>query len=165
VSAVRVGTCSWADESLVKVWYPRNVRSAEGRLRHYAERFDVVEVNASYYALPTAEAAADWARRTPPGFVFHVKAFGLMTRHPVRVEQLPPDLREQAQTDHLGRVQHPSEELRREVFDRFHHALEPLRDAGKLGGILMQMPPYMVFKPSSFATSSGHRSSFGATRC
>lgn len=150
-SAVRVGTCSWADESLVSTWYPAQVRSAEQRLRHYAERFDVVEVDSSYYALPTAEAASAWARRTPEGFTFHVKAFGMMTRHPVKLEQLPPDLRDQAAVDHLGRVDHPSEELRGEVFDRFLHAIRPLREAGRMGGVLMQMPPYVVFKPSSLA--------------
>ena len=85
-ATVRIGTCSWADESLVKAWYPPSARTAEGRLRHYAELFDTVEVNSSYYAIPTAEAAAAWARRTPDGFVFHVKAFGMMTRHPVKAD-------------------------------------------------------------------------------
>src|ERR1700745_1938598 len=123
---VRVGTCSWADDSLSKLWYPPGVGSAEARLRYYADHFDTVELNSSYYALRAVEAARAWAERTPPGFVFHVKAFGMMTRHPVRVEQLPPDLREQAATDHLGRVERPSRELRAEVFDRFRHAVRPL---------------------------------------
>jgi uncharacterized protein YecE (DUF72 family) len=149
-ATVRIGTCSWADESLVKAWYPSNVRTAEGRLRHYAELFDTVEVNSSYYAIPTAEAAAAWARRTPDGFIFHVKAFGMMTRHPVKADQLPPDLRGEVEVDHRGRVDHPSRELRAEVFDRFRAALQPLREAGKLGGILMQFPPYVTMKPASF---------------
>lgn len=149
MTAVRIGTCSWADESLSKLWYPRSVRTAEGRLRHYAAEFDTVEVNSSYYALPTAETAAAWARRTPDGFVFHVKAFGMMTRHPVKVEQLPPDLRDAAAVDDRGRVDRPPPELRAEVFARFHSALTPLRDAGKLGGILMQFPPYITLKRSS----------------
>ena len=131
------------------MWYPPSVRTGEARLQHYAARFDTVEVNASYYALPTPEAAAAWARRTPPGFVFHVKAFGMMTRHPVKLEQLPPDLRDEANVDERGRVDHPSEELRSEVFTRFRAALEPLREAGKLGGILIQLPSYIVAKPSS----------------
>lgn len=146
---VRVGTCSWADQSLVQTWYPPGLRSAEQRLRHYAAHFDVVELNSSYYALPGAEAAAAWARRTPDGFVFHVKAFGMMTRHPVRAEQLPEDLREQAPVDHLGRVDHPPEDLREAVFDRFLHGIGPLREAGRMGGVLIQMPPYIVFKPSN----------------
>jgi uncharacterized protein YecE (DUF72 family) len=125
------------------------VRTAEARLQHYAEQFDTVELNASYYALPSPDAAAAWARRTPPGFVFHVKAFGMMTRHPVRAEQLPADLRGEAPVDERGRVDHPSRELRGEVFTRFRAALEPLREAGKLGGILMQFPSYVTLKPAS----------------
>jgi uncharacterized protein YecE (DUF72 family) len=151
VTAVRIGTCSWADESLVKAWYPSDVRSAEARLRFYAALFDTVEVNSSYYALPAVQAAEHWAQRTPEGFVFHVKAFGMMTRHPVKAEQLPPELRDAAATDERGRVERPSRELRSEVFARFHAALDPIRRAGKLGGILMQFPPYIVFKPSAFA--------------
>jgi uncharacterized protein YecE (DUF72 family) len=73
----------------------------------------------------------------------------MMTRHPVKADQLPPDLRGEVEVDHRGRVDHPPRELRAEVFDRFHTALEPLRAAGKLGGILMQFPPYVVMKPAS----------------
>ncbi len=127
------------------------MRTAEARLHHYAERFDTVELNASYYALPSPDATAAWARRTPPGFVFHVKAFGMMTRHPVRAEQLPADLRAEAPLDERGRVDHPSRDLRGEVFTRFRAALEPLREAGKLGGILMQFPSYVTLKPASLA--------------
>ncbi|HEX9416917.1 MAG TPA: DUF72 domain-containing protein, partial [Gaiellaceae bacterium] len=53
-------------------------------------------------------------------------------------------------TDDRGRVERPSRELRGEVFARFHAALEPLRSAGKLGGILLQFPSYVVHKPVSF---------------
>ena len=150
MTAVRVGTCSWADESLVKAWYPPSVRGAEGRLRHYAGLFDTVEVNSSYYALPTADAAAAWARRTPESFVFHVKAFGVMTRHPVKAEQLPPDLRDAVSLDHRGRVERPSREFRGEIFRRFTDAIRPLREAGKLGGVLMQFPSYIVFGARAF---------------
>ena len=90
-----------------------------------------------------------WADRTPDGFVMHVKAFGLMTRHPVKLEQLPPDLREGMPVDDRGRVDRPPRELRAIVFRAFLDALEPLRAAGKLGGILFQLPPYVVWKPSS----------------
>jgi uncharacterized protein YecE (DUF72 family) len=74
----------------------------------------------------------------------------MMTRHPVKVEQLPPELRSEVAFDERGRVDHPSRELRAVVFREFLRALEPLRDAGKLGGILMQLPQYIVAKPSSF---------------
>ncbi|HSK16507.1 MAG TPA: DUF72 domain-containing protein [Gaiellaceae bacterium] len=146
---VRVGTCSFADEALTKHWYPKGVRSSEERLRYYGERFSTVEVDSTYYRLPDEEMVANWAERTPDDFVMHVKAFGLMTRHPVRAEQLPPDLREEAPLDERGRVNRPPRALRAEVFARFHGALEPLRAAGKLGGILLQFPPYVVAKDIS----------------
>lgn len=148
-ATVRIGTCSWADETLTKVWYPRHVRTGEARLRHYAERFDTVEANSTYYRLPDAELVGTWAERVPEGFTMHVKAFGLMTRHPVKVEALPEDLRDVMPVDGRGRVDRPPRELRAEVFRRFHRALEPLRERGKLGGILLQFPPYVVYKDAS----------------
>src|SRR5437667_4014361 len=90
-----------------------------------------------------------WAERTPDGFVMHVKAFGLMTRHPVKLESLPTDLREEAPVDDKGRVERPSREFRGEVFRRFLAALEPLRSQGKLGGILFLFPSYVVRKEAS----------------
>jgi uncharacterized protein YecE (DUF72 family) len=93
---------------------------------------------------------ANWAERVPEGFVMHVKAFGMMTRHPVKADVLPPELREGAPVDERGRIDRPPRELRSEVFARFHAALGPLRSAGKLGGILLQFPPYIVCKPLSF---------------
>ena len=71
---MHLGTCSWADEGLLKNWYPREVRTAESRLRYYADRFDTVEVDSPFYRLPSPETAARWSERTPPGFVFHAKA-------------------------------------------------------------------------------------------
>ena len=146
---IRIGTCSWADEALTKHWYPRGVRSSEERLRYYCEHFSTVEADSTYYRLPDPEMVARWAERTREDFVMHVKAFGVMTRHPVKADQLPPDLREQAPVDDRGRVDRPPREFRAEVFARFHDALAPLREAGKLGGILMQFPSYVVYKPAS----------------
>jgi uncharacterized protein YecE (DUF72 family) len=149
VAPIRIGTCSWADESLTKHFYPRGIKGAEQRLHYYTERFDTVEANSTYYHLPAREMVQTWADRTPEGFVMHVKAFGVMTRHPVKVEQLPPDLRDEAPLDQRGRVERPSREFRAEIFRRFHDALEPLRETGKLGGILLQFPSYVVPKPAS----------------
>jgi uncharacterized protein YecE (DUF72 family) len=148
VAAIRIGTCSWADEALSKHWYPKGLPAGE-RLAHYAQHFDTVEVDSTYYRLPGDEMVRRWAERTPDGFVMHVKAFGLMTRHPVKLEALPPDLRDDAPTDDKGRVERPSREFRGEVFRRFLEALEPLRSAGKLGGILFQFPSYVVYKDRS----------------
>ncbi len=145
---IRIGTCSWADEALSKHWYPKGLAAGE-RLAYYAKHFDTVEVDSTYYRLPAEEMVRRWAERTPDGFVMHVKAFGLMTRHPVKLESLPPDLRDEAPTDDKGRVERPSREFRGEVFRRFLEALEPLRSAGKLGGILFQFPSYVVYKERS----------------
>jgi uncharacterized protein YecE (DUF72 family) len=145
---IRIGTCSWADDALSKHWYPKGVPAGE-RLAYYAQHFDTVEVDSTYYRLPTEEMVRRWAERTPDDFVMHIKAFGLMTRHPVKVEALPPDMRDDAPTDDKGRVERPSREFRGEVFRRFLEALEPLRSSGKLGGILFQFPSYVVFKDRS----------------
>jgi uncharacterized protein YecE (DUF72 family) len=148
-AVVRVGTCSWADELLTKYWYPASASSAEARLRYYADRFDTVEVNSTYYRLPAIQMVERWAERTPPGFVMHVKAFALMTRHPVKAEALPPELREEAPVDEKGRVDRMPRPFRGEIFRHFREALEPLRSAGKLGGILLQFPPYFVYRDRS----------------
>jgi uncharacterized protein YecE (DUF72 family) len=148
LTPVRIGTCSWADEALSKYFYPPKLPAKE-RLAYYAQRFDTVEVDSTYYRLPAESMVEGWAERTPDGFTMHVKAFGLMTRHPVKVEVLPEDLRDAMPVDERGRVDRPPRELRGEVFRRFLEALEPLRAAGKLGGILFQLPPYVVFKEHS----------------
>jgi uncharacterized protein YecE (DUF72 family) len=149
-ATIRIGTCSWADESLTKYFYPPQVKGAEERLRYYTERFDTVEANSTYYHLPERQMVERWAERTPDGFLMHVKAFGVMTRHPVKVDQLPKDLRDDAPLDERGRVDRPPREFRAEIFRRFREALEPLRETGKLGGILMQFPPYVVPRPAAF---------------
>src|SRR4051812_47594137 len=146
---VRVGTCSWADEALVKAFYPPKIPAGE-RLSWYAQHYDTVEVDSTYYRLPSYEMVARWAERTPDNFVMHVKAFGAMTRHPVKVDQLPPDLRDDAPLDDRGRLERPSREFRGELFRRFNEALEPLRETGKLGGILMQFPPYVVPREAAY---------------
>src|SRR5262249_58001691 len=100
---VRIGTCSWADDALVRHWYPEEV-TARGRLAWYAEHYSTVEVDSTYYRVPDPATVQGWADRTPAGFVMHVKAFGLMTRHPVRLEQLPTGLRDGMPVDDRGRV-------------------------------------------------------------
>ncbi len=94
---VRVGTASWTDPTMVAkgVFYPDGASSAEDRLRYYATQFPVVEVDATYYALPRKEQARLWAERTPDDFVFDVKAHALMTGQPSEVKRLPKGLREE----------------------------------------------------------------------
>lgn len=131
---------------MVRAWYPAGVRTAADRLRYYASHFDTVEVDSSFYGLPTAATARLWADRTPPGFVFHVKAFGMLTRHGIRPEALPGPVRQayDFELDRHGRILHPSAELRGQVFALFREALGPLREEGKLGLVLLQFPPYFV---------------------
>jgi uncharacterized protein YecE (DUF72 family) len=143
---IRVGTCSWTDPTMVRAWYPSSVRTAADRLRYYSSRFDTVEVDSSFYGMPTPVTASAWAERTPPDFTFHIKAFAMLTRHGVRPAQLPPPVRSRSQyeLDRQGRILHPPPELRDEVFALFASALEPLQTQGKLGLVLMQFPPYFV---------------------
>ena len=124
MAKVRIGTCSWADEGLVKNWYPPGVRTAETRLRHYAERFDTVEVDSPFYRLPAQETAARWAERTPEGFVFHAKASKAMTGH--------------EETDSVERA-----------FAEFRDALSPLEESGKLRGVLLQYHPRVKKSPEA----------------
>ena len=158
---VRIGTCSWADDALSKYFYPPKLPAKE-RLAWYSQFFDTVQVDSTYYRLPGESMVQGWADRTPDGFTMHVKAFGLMTRHPVKLEVLPEDLRDVMPVDERGRVDRPPRELRGEVFRRFLEALEPLRNAGKLGGILFQFPSYVVFKDASFEYLEWAREQLGS---
>ncbi|MEV5433727.1 DUF72 domain-containing protein [Streptomyces sp. NPDC052701] len=137
---ILVGTCSWTDRALVgSGWYPAGRRDAEGRLRYYAERFPVVEVDSTYYALPSERNSRLWAERTPDGFVFDVKAFSLLTGHPTRSSVLPPGLPADARDP----------EVLDEVWERFAEGIAPLRRAGRLGSVLFQFPPW--FRPGERA--------------
>jgi uncharacterized protein YecE (DUF72 family) len=91
---IRVGTAGWTDRSLIASgWYPADANTPEKRLRYYARQFPLVEVDATYYALPAEQTARAWAERTPAGFTFNIKAFSLFTQHPTPVRALPTDLR------------------------------------------------------------------------
>ncbi|MET7437381.1 DUF72 domain-containing protein [Streptomyces sp. NPDC005496] len=136
---ILVGACSWTDRALVgSGWYPPGWRDAEGRLRHYAGQFSVVEVDSAYYALPSERNSLLWSQRTPAGFVFDVKAFSLLTGHPTRDAALPADLR-----GRTGRGV-PDAVLLDEVWARFASALEPLRRTDRLGTVLFQFPPWFA---------------------
>ena len=139
---VVIGTCSWTDKTMIERWYPRGVSSAEARLRYYAARYDTVEVDSTFYGLPREEYARNWAERTPEGFIFHVKAYGLMTGHEVDERSLNPELREyEYQLTTYGRVRNPDDRMVERGFELFVDALQPLVAAGKMGGVLMQYPP------------------------
>jgi len=145
VGDVVVGTCSWTDKTMIERWYPRGVSTPEARLRYYAARYDTVEVDSTFYGLPREDFARNWAARTPEGFTFHVKAYGLMTGHEVDERSLTPDLREyDFDLTNSGRVRRPDARMVERSFELFVDALQPLVDAGKMGGVLMQYPPYFT---------------------
>jgi len=142
---IEIGTAGWTDRTLIESgWYPAEATNPEKRLRYYASQFPLVEVDATYYALPAEQTARAWAERTPDGFTFNIKAFSLFTQHPTPVKSLPADLREAASAAGKDRVYLKDVEpgLAETAWDRFLAALEPLREAGKLGAILLQFPPW-----------------------
>jgi uncharacterized protein YecE (DUF72 family) len=150
----RVGTASWTDKTLIKsgTFYPRQVTTAEGRLRFYAEHFDTVEVDSTYYALPAERNAVLWANRTPPGFVFHIKAYSMLTGHPTLVKSIPKVLREELPKaiQEKAQVKEFPKEVVEAAFDMFQAALSPLKEAGKLGCLLFQFPPWFVPSASAY---------------
>ncbi len=154
-----VGICSWTDPSLIKEgeFYPARSMSAEERLRYYATAFDTVEVDSSYYALPSARNAALWVERTPPAFLFNVKAYSLMTGHHPRAEPLPADLRamlpdapKTTRRGEIDRAAFPRAALDR-CFALFREALRPLAEAGRLGYILFQLAPWVRYSDGALA--------------
>ena len=139
---ILVGTASWADKSLVgSGWYPKEANSSEGRLRFYATQFPLVEVDSTYYFLPSERNSELWADRTPAGFTFNVKAFSLLTQHPVKPKAMPEDLEYPTDKKNI----YPDDLDARtidHIWERFLGALEPLRATGRLGLLLFQFPPW-----------------------
>jgi uncharacterized protein YecE (DUF72 family) len=122
--------------------------SAEERLRFYASRFPLTEIDSTYYAPPAEQQAQLWAERTPAGFRFDVKAYSLLTGHPTRPRTLWADLREHLPAEAAAKrnvyAHHLDPEVLEEAWRRFASALRPLHQAGKLGAVLVQYPPWFV---------------------
>ena len=89
-----IGTASWADKPLIESgkFYPSEAKSAEARLRFYAGQVPLVEADTTYYGLPAQKMTRLWVERTPPGFLFDVKAYSLFTEHPSPVQRLPKEI-------------------------------------------------------------------------
>lgn len=115
-TGVRVGTSGFSFRDWVGPFYPEGIRP-EDMLRYYARHFATVELDFTYYRMPTARTMAGLERKTPEGFLFCVKANRTMTH------ELPED---------------PAE--LRAAFAAFRAALEPMAGAGKLGCVLFQFP-------------------------
>lgn len=154
---IYVGITAWAQLGQAKcgAFYPSAVSSAEERLRYYAAQYPITEVDSAFYYPVTARTAALWAERTPPGFVFDVKAFRLLTHHPTPPDALWPDLRAALPADRAEKrliyVRDLPEDLVAEAFRRFADVLKPLRTAERLGVAMFQFPRY--FYPSQVSTA------------
>jgi uncharacterized protein YecE (DUF72 family) len=145
---ILIGTASWTDRTLIKDghFYPSEAKTAESRLRYYAEQFPIVEVDSTYYFPPSEKNSVLWIERTPKDFTFNVKAYSLLTNHPTRPDSLYKDLElpeELADKKNLYREQLPDAVVD-EVWQRFRDALMPLHSAGKLGAVLFQYPQWFV---------------------
>lgn len=141
-----MGTASWTDRTLLASgWYPSTANTAEKRLAYYARHFPLVEVDATYYAPPSEDTARLWAQRTPADFTFNIKAFSLLTGHPTKVSALPKDLRPETDKRNIY-PQALSAQAYEDLWSRFLSALDPLVEAGKLGLILFQFPPWFTIR-------------------
>jgi uncharacterized protein YecE (DUF72 family) len=139
MSHILVGTSSWADPGFVKEWYPQGMAAKE-RLPWYAEHFRAVELNSSFYAVPDRNTVRNWVGQTPDDFVFDIKVHRALSRHAAQLDSLPPDLRDQAQTNERGRVV-LTPEFEETLARRLVEEVSPLGEAGKLGAFLVQLTP------------------------
>ncbi len=134
---IRIGTASWADPGFVAEWYPKKLPAAD-RLGWYAEHFRLVEVNSTFYAVPSAATVGKWCEQTPDDFVFDVKLHRLLSRHSTPVAMLPRGLRSMAGGTDKAVL---TPKLESALVDVILEAIEPMVDAGKLGGLLLQLSP------------------------
>ncbi|TME46528.1 MAG: DUF72 domain-containing protein, partial [Chloroflexi bacterium] len=149
---IRVGISSWTEPTLIKSgWYPPEATTAEERLRFYATRFSIAEVDSTFYAIPNEKTAQLWVERTPKDFVFDAKAYALLTQHPTPAARLPKDLREKVAGSKTNLYfKDLGAKDKESVWDRFREGLQPLHDAGKLGAIVFQFPKWFLPSPSSY---------------
>jgi len=135
---ILTGTASWTDPGFVAEWYPAKLPAAE-RLRWYAEHFNLVEVNSTFYRIPDAKIVRSWCEQTPDDFIFDVKLHRLLSRHSTKPELLPPGLRRNARGGRGRVLLTPAVE--KAVAKSFLSGIEPFREAGKLGALLLQLSP------------------------
>jgi uncharacterized protein YecE (DUF72 family) len=149
VGEIEVGTASWTDKTLLESgWYPPSADTPERRLAYYAKQFPLVEVDSTYYGPPAEQTTKLWADRTPDGFTFNIKAFSLLTGHPTRVSAIYKDLRPETDKKNVYPADLPPQTYE-EIWTRFLTALDPLVEAGKLGALLFQFPPWFGIRKSN----------------
>ena len=146
---IEVGTASWTDKTLLESgWYPPTADTPERRLAYYAKQFPLVEVDSTYYGPPAEQTTKLWAERTPASFTFNIKAFSLLTGHPTRVSAIYKDLRPETDKKNVYPADLPPQ-VYEEIWTRFLSALDPLVEAGKLGALLFQFPPWFGIRKSN----------------
>jgi uncharacterized protein YecE (DUF72 family) len=143
--SIACGTAGWTDPTLIRAgtFYPETAKSPADRLIHYARHFPIVEVDATFYAIPAPSVSLQWIDRTPSSFVFDIKAHPILTGHPIDRARLPAELASALSSD--KRRLYPGDlpaEVRSELEARFKVFLEPLRQAGRLGCVMVQLPPW-----------------------
>ncbi|MGZ4986389.1 MAG: DUF72 domain-containing protein [Chthoniobacterales bacterium] len=141
--AILVGTASWSDPGFVERWYPKRMPAAE-RLPFYAQHFEMVEVNSTFYSVPDPRMVERWARSTPNEFIFDLKLHQLLSRHATVAKLLPPNLQRRAETDAKGKVK-LTPELEEAMVKEILKSLAILQVAKKLGVLLLQLSP--AFSP------------------
>jgi uncharacterized protein YecE (DUF72 family) len=147
---VYVGTSSWADRALVESgrFYPEELKDTPARLAYYAQRFNLAEVDSTYYALPSRKNIERWAGAVPAGFRFNVKAFSLFTQHPTRLSSIPKSFHDSLPEKSLKKARLYEKDVPPELTDElwriFRGALRPMREASKLGAVLIDFPPWYV---------------------
>jgi uncharacterized protein YecE (DUF72 family) len=146
---IEVGTASWTDKTLLESgWYPPTADTPERRLAYYARQFPLVEVDSTYYGPPAEQTTKLWADRTPDGFTFNIKAFSLLTGHPTKVSAIYKDLRPETDKKNVYPGDLPPQTYE-EIWTRFLSALDPLVEAGRLGALLFQFPPWFGIRKSN----------------
>ncbi len=119
---------------------------AADRLSWYAEHFEMVEVNSTFYAVPDARMVERWCRSTPAGFVFDVKLHQLLSRHATAAKLLPPSLQKRVKTDAKGKVK-LTPEVEQAMLEEVLGPIRILEGFGKLGALLLQLSP--TFSPKA----------------
>lgn len=140
---ILVGTASWSDPGFVERWYPKKLPAAD-RLPWYAQHFDLVEVNSTFYSVPDPRMVERWCAATPDDFMFDVKLHQLLSFHSTPAKLLPPDLQRQAETDGKGKIR-TTPDIQHALLKAFLHRMAIFQSAGKLGVLLLQLSP--AFSP------------------
>ncbi len=147
---IYIGTSSWAEKSLIDSgkFYPPEIKDTPSRLAYFAERFDLAEIDSTYYALPSRKNIDSWANAAPDGFRFNVKAYALFTQHPTPINAVPKSFREELPEELQKKTRLYEKDVPPEIVDElwriFLRALQTMRDQQKLGAVLIDFPPWFV---------------------